>query len=557
VSGLIESNHKHSPIIESPVAHSCAALDAGGGISDDGCSLADTRNLHGARIARNTSLNLLGQVLPLLAGVVLIPYVVRGLGPDRFGLLGIVWVLFGYLSLMDFGLGRATTKFVAECLAKDETKRISEMFWSSMILQLMFGIVGGIIICLLTPTLVEQIFKTPAPIINEARYGFYMLAVSLPFVVMANGLRSTLEGCQRFDITNLIRVPANVVGFAIPALGVAVGWKLPAIVLGMGISRLIFAVVHGFYCVRILPCLKTRPALSKKVTASLLSFGGWVTVANTINPLLVSMDRFLIGSFVSTAMVGYYTAPFEAVTKLWIFPASLTTTVYPACSALGSERHGDLQELYSRTIKYIYCVLAPITVILVVFARPIIRIWLGPDFVDKSTFPLQVLAIGVFVNCFAHVPYCFLQARGRPDTAAKLVLYELAPYSVIAWYLITSYGIDGAAIAWSIRVFVEALLYLWIARRTLSLSASQLTERRVSRALIVITATGIAVCATNHFLSGPLPVSSLVGAWLTLFCVIVWKRILDGRDRASVVAMLRPAWRVLFGNTRVAAEGEP
>jgi O-antigen/teichoic acid export membrane protein len=52
------------------------------------------------------------------------------------------------------------------------------------------------------------------------------------------------------------------------------------------------------------------------------------------------MDRFLIGSMISVAMVGYYTAPYEAVTKLWMIPASLVTTVYPACSALGTGRIG-------------------------------------------------------------------------------------------------------------------------------------------------------------------------------------------------------------------------
>ena len=42
-----------------------------------------------ANLVRNTMLNLGGQVLPMAAGVALMPYIVRGLGPDRFGVLGI------------------------------------------------------------------------------------------------------------------------------------------------------------------------------------------------------------------------------------------------------------------------------------------------------------------------------------------------------------------------------------------------------------------------------------------------------------------------------------
>ncbi len=44
-------------------------------------------HISGSLIARNTLLNLIGQALPLLVGVVTIPLVVHGLGTERFGLL--------------------------------------------------------------------------------------------------------------------------------------------------------------------------------------------------------------------------------------------------------------------------------------------------------------------------------------------------------------------------------------------------------------------------------------------------------------------------------------
>jgi O-antigen/teichoic acid export membrane protein len=67
-------------------------------------------------IARNTLLNLLGQGLPLVVGVVTIPFIVRGLEPQRFGILALAWAITGYLSILDLGLSRATTKFAAESL---------------------------------------------------------------------------------------------------------------------------------------------------------------------------------------------------------------------------------------------------------------------------------------------------------------------------------------------------------------------------------------------------------------------------------------------------------
>jgi O-antigen/teichoic acid export membrane protein len=63
-------------------------------------------------LARNAFYNFLGQAVPLLAAVVSVPYVIHGLGPERFGLLSLAWVVLGYFTIFDLGLGRATTKFI-------------------------------------------------------------------------------------------------------------------------------------------------------------------------------------------------------------------------------------------------------------------------------------------------------------------------------------------------------------------------------------------------------------------------------------------------------------
>src|SRR5215831_14398499 len=209
-----------------------------------------------AKLARNTAFNFAGQVLPLLAGIALIPYIMRGLGPDRFGILGIMWVVFGYFSLVDLGLGRATTKFLAEWLAKGEVDQIYEMVWSSIVLQILLGVIGGVLTAALTPVLVERVLKTPASLMSEASSAFYILAAALPSVLVTNGLRAVLEGCQRFDISNLLRIPSTILSFVIPAVGVAAGLGLRGIVLWLGISRLGFALAHGLYCLRVIPGLK-------------------------------------------------------------------------------------------------------------------------------------------------------------------------------------------------------------------------------------------------------------------------------------------------------------
>jgi len=72
----------------------------------------------GRRLARNVLWNLLGTGAPLLVALFAIPLLIEGLGTERFGVLLIAWMVVGYFSLFDMGLGRALTKLVAEKLGK-------------------------------------------------------------------------------------------------------------------------------------------------------------------------------------------------------------------------------------------------------------------------------------------------------------------------------------------------------------------------------------------------------------------------------------------------------
>ena len=56
------------------------------------------------------------------------------------------------------------------------------------------------------------------------------------------------------------------------------------------------------------------------------------------------------------------------------------------------------------------------------------------------------------------------QARGRADLTAKIHLAELPFYVTSVFYLIRADGIKGAAIAWTLRVGVEAIVLFVVAR---------------------------------------------------------------------------------------------
>jgi len=434
-----------------------------------------TAEPHGRVLARNTIYNLLGQVIPLLVGIVAIPVAAHHLGDVRFGLLALIWAMLGYAVALDFGLGRATTKYVAEYLALGKSAELRHVAGLTVLSQTALGAVAGIVLALASGWLTRAL-GVPAGVRVEARNALAALAVALPFVTLSASLRGVLEGAQRFDLANLVRAPLAVAGFAVPAIAAPLGASLATIVLVLLGVRLGACWALAAAIRRSLPDFRWEFHPRWEALRPLLAYGGWVSVSNAISPLLSYLERFLLASLAGVAAVAYYAAPFEAITRLLIVPASLAGALFPLVSA--GVAHGAPGRapgrLVGRALLYLLPALAIPAGLLALFSRPLLEVWLGASYAANGATAFAILAAGVVVNGLAHLPSAFLFGRGRPDLPAMFHLIELPVYVAVAWILIEAHGITGAALAWALRVTLDAVLLgaaMWWVERPISVRA--------------------------------------------------------------------------------------
>jgi O-antigen/teichoic acid export membrane protein len=493
-------------------------------------------------VGRNSFLNFIGQGVPLVVGVLLLPFMVRGLGVDRYGLLSLAWVILGYFTAFDLGMGRAITKYVAEALSTGQEDEVPRLVWTAVTVQFLFGLVCGTVLASITPLLTERIVKFPAEMIGEARSTFYLLAVAIPVVLVSSSFSGVLEAALRFDLVNAVKVPSGLLTFILPALGMVLGFRLPGIVLLMFLGRAISCVALLSLAFRVFPNLRELSA-SFDVLKRLFAYGGWITVAGTIHPIFVYLDRFLIGSFLTISAVAFYTAPYEAITRLWIVPASLSTALFPTFSSL--EGLGDQEKLgmlFVRSVKFTFLVLAPVVLVVVLFSPEILQIFLGADFAVQSALVLRILAVGVLINSLAQTPYALLQGVGRPDLTAKFHLLELPLYVATLFMLLGRWGIAGAALAWTLRAALDTLLLFAAAFKVCRLSPRLFTAaNRLVRAVLILLLLGGAGYGLKTF-AGALPLFLASILSIIVFCFsafVVWRNVLDASDRGALIRAIR------------------
>ena len=460
-----------------------------------------------------------------MVAVITIPILIESLGTERFGVLTIIWMVVGYFSLFDLGLGRALTKLVASNIGKGKSNENPKLIWTALLLMGLFGIVGTLVLIGFSPIIVTDLLNIPKELQSESLITFYLLSISVPFVISSSGLIGILEAYHRFKIINIVRIPLGIMTFLGPVLVLPFSNSLVFIIVVLITVRLIAWLAYIYLVFRVVPKLRKTRSLSKKMTKSLFSFGSWMTITNIIGPLMVYLDRFMIGSILSMAAVAYYATPFEMVTKLWIISGALMSVLFPAFSATLEQDHSRAIQLSNKAVKYLFMVFFPITLIIISFSYEILEFWIDTDFARNSYLVLQLLALGIFINAHAQVPYAIIQASGRPDITAKLHLIELPIYLLLLAWMLSNYGIVGAALSWSARIFFDSTILFMLVSK-ISCIQSFFTTSIMLKVSFVFCVIAVAFITTDIYLK-----LAFILLTLTLFCFLSWHYLLTESDK--------------------------
>jgi O-antigen/teichoic acid export membrane protein len=541
--GTVEQ-HPTSRAIAGPPAPATAAAgtsDGGPAGQPTGASLdgrfATTPG--GSALVRNTALNLVGIAAPLLVGMMVMPIIARNLGPARFGLLGLAWALLEYFSIFDAGLGRATTRFVAERLAAGG-RGAGDVVFASLLAQGALGVAAGAVLAAVAPVVATDVLDLSAPLAAEAIAVLRVLALTIPLVLVMLGLRGVLEAAQRFDLTTLVRIPSSSLTFLVPAAGAAAGMSLPTILVLLLVARAATCATLALLIRRAVPDVRWEGVPRWGALRPLLSFGSWAAVSNFVNPLLIYLDRFVLGAVAGLAAVGFYTGPYELTTRLLIVPASFGGTIFAAVSAAAATASREtLGRLFAASVRNLALIMVAPVAVLVAFAPDVLTAWLGGAFAAQGATALRILAFGVLVNALAHVPNAYLQAIGRPDITAKAHLFELAVHVPVTWLLVARFGIAGAAAAWATRVSLDAVLLFVAAARAGGAAPAATFDGRGARVAVGVVGLALALGAAG-LASPPSSAARALGAVVaaTAFGLFVWRGVLDGDERRHVASLL-------------------
>lgn len=491
------------------------------------------------RVARNSALYFVSLGIPAVAALVFVPITVRALGATRFGLLALAWAIAESAGIFDFGLGKATIRFVADATARNRD-RLRDVVAASLITQTLMGVVAGLVFFALVPLLVHRVFSIGPTNMAEAVSMFRVLALHMPVLLFISSLRASLEGAQRFDVSTPLRIPSSLASVIVPAWAASAGYSLAVIMWLLLIVRLVLAGLTAFAVRQTLVGHWSRPS-DFNILREMLKYSGWVAISTAAGPVLASFDRFTVGSVVGGAALGYYAGAAEAANRFLLVPVTAFSAVFPALAAVDA-REGRQRSLAvtSAARRQLIAVMFPLCATLFVFGPSLLGLWLGNAFALDAGIALRILAVAVFLAGVAILPLALLYGSGRPDLPAKINVLQVILHIPITLGLVKSYGITGGAIAVAILKLEDVLFYEWGVRRFAGRPAlnpeGRARTRLLSIAALALLATFAVAASLTDVTRLGLP---LAFAGLAVYLWVTWTRVLSPGERA--------AWRGMLG----------
>jgi O-antigen/teichoic acid export membrane protein len=476
----------------------------------------ERRGAMGSQVFRASWISLAAQAAQLGFRLVSTIVLARLLTPDVYGLVAMVTVVTGFISLFK-SLGLATATVQAPQLSHNE---LNGLFW----LNALFG-AAAMIVALAVAPLMAWIYAEP-------RVTVLIAGLSLTFVIGGLGVQhqALLRREMRFGAIAAIETSALAVGTAAAIVLASTGagaWSLVG-------AYLISEIVNLVLVWRTVRWRPTRPSFDTDIR-EMVALGRDLTQFNVLNYWARNLDNFLIGRFWGAAQLGLYNRAYQ----LLLLPLQQVTTPLSsvAISAL-SRLNGDderYRQAYIRMLEKVALACLPMTTFLFLHAPQVVDVLLGPRWHDVAPVFMPLAAAGMVQPITATFIWMLVsQGRRRDLRRWSLVGTALSCGAIVAGL---SGGVIAVATAYAAcELLVRAPLLAWVVGRS--------GPVRVPDVLAAIrpgVMASVAIVVACRGLLLIMPVSGIRGLLIAAVVAVA---------AAGMILLMLPSGRRLFGDLR-------
>lgn len=401
--------------------------------------------------------------LNTVVGLLYTPYMLRMMGQSEYGLYSLVASVIAYLTVLDLGFGNAIVRYTAKFRAEKKTEEQYEMFGMFFLLYLVIGIIAfgiGLGLYFNVDTLFGNTMT--AVELDRARIMMLLLVANLAFTFPMSIWGSIIQAYEDFVFQKSLNIIRIILNTAVMICLLHFGYKAVAMVVVQTIFNVLTLVINFIYCRRKLNIhiyfrfKHFHWGFLKEV--ALYSF--WIFLNAIMDRVYWSTGQFVLGAMVGTAAVAVFAIAIQLEGMYMQFSTAISSVFLPKVTAMVATNRSrkEISDLFIRTGRIQYIVLAYILSGFIIFGRQFIELWAGADYTDAYIISL-LFFIPLTVPLIQNLGITILQARN--EMKFRSVLYIIiALVSLAMQIVLTRYfggigcamGVSGALVVGQILI---------------------------------------------------------------------------------------------------------
>ncbi len=398
-------------------------------------------------LARNVVWNWAGMATEMLAGFLVMPFLVRHLGTEGYGLWVLIASLTGYFGLLDLGTRSSVGRHMAFHRARREPGRVNEMLSTALAILGASSLVAlaGTVAALLA---FNHLFAVPPADLPAARIALALVGLNLALSLPLSAFDASLWSFQRFDLLNAVDIPGIMLRagltFALVGTGhglVALGGLTLGVTLATGLTKVAL-------CYRIEPGLRAQPSLVRRSAArTLAGYGVWSFVLSVGRIVASQVTPAIVGARLGITPVAVYSVALRLVgyaNSLFATGTGVFTPMVAALQAGGD--HARQQRLFLEGSRYAAALSVFIVTCMLALGGPFLALWMGPKMADAVPL-IGILALGEALPLSQWMSTSLLLGVNRHRLQAQTCVIENAVVLTLAFLLAPVYGLTGVCLA--------------------------------------------------------------------------------------------------------------
>ena len=409
-------------------------------------------------------LNYVVIILNTVVGLLYTPYMLRMMGQSEYGLYSLVASVIAYLTVLDLGFGNAIVRYTAKFRAEKKTEEQYEMFGMFFLLYLVIGIIAfgiGLGLYFNVGTLFGDTMT--AVELDRARIMMLLLVANLAFTFPMSIWGSIIQAYEDFVFQKSLNIFRIILNTAVMICLLHFGYKAVAMVVVQTIFNVLTLVLNFIYCRRKLNIhiyfrfKHFHWGFLKEV--AIYSF--WIFLNAIMDRVYWSTGQFVLGAMVGTAAVAVFAIAIQLEGMYMQFSTAISSVFLPKVTAMVATNRSrkEISDLFIRTGRMQYIVLAYILSGFIIFGRQFIELWAGAGYSDAYIISL-LFFIPLTVPLIQNLGITILQARN--EMKFRSVLYIIIALVSLAMQIVLTrfFGGIGCAMGVSGALVVGQILIM-------------------------------------------------------------------------------------------------